>query len=59
MRAAIGLADYGLQPGCWGDVVLVTAETIAEAVAQRPSPRTVFRRGRLVADAGRAVFTPA
>lgn len=53
---AIGLEHYGLEPGCWGDIVLVNAETVAEAVAQRPAPRTVIRRGRVVAEAGRAVF---
>jgi cytosine/adenosine deaminase-related metal-dependent hydrolase len=45
---ALGLADYGMAPGCGGDVVLVPAETLAEAVAQRPSPRTVVKRGRVV-----------
>ena len=48
---ALGLADYGLAPGCWGDVVLVAAETVAEAVAQRPGGRTVVKRGRVVAPA--------
>ena len=47
--AALGLAEYGLAPGCAGDVVLLTAQTLAEAVAQHPSPRTVIRRGRVVA----------
>jgi cytosine/adenosine deaminase-related metal-dependent hydrolase len=46
---ALGLADYGLAPGCGGDVVLVPAETVAEAVAQRPGGRTVIKRGRVVA----------
>jgi cytosine deaminase len=49
---ALGLRDYGLAPGCGGDVVLVTAETVAEAVAQRPGRRTVVKRGRIVAQAG-------
>lgn len=49
---ALGLRDYGLTPGCGGDVVLVEAETIAEAVAQRPGMRTVVKRGRLVAPRG-------
>jgi cytosine deaminase len=46
---ALGLPDYGLAPGCRGDVVLVTAETLAEAVAQHPSPRVVIRGGVVVA----------
>jgi cytosine/adenosine deaminase-related metal-dependent hydrolase len=49
---ALGLEDYGLSPGCGGDLVLVEAETIAEAVAQRPGWRTVVKRGRAVARDG-------
>jgi cytosine/creatinine deaminase len=45
---ALGLPDYGLTPGCGGDMVLVAAETIAEAVAQRPGMRTVVKRGRVI-----------
>jgi cytosine deaminase len=50
---ALGLQDYGLAPGCGGDVVLVMAETVAEAVAQRPGMRTVIKRGCVVAQGGR------
>jgi hypothetical protein len=39
-----------------GDVLLVPAETLAEAVAQRPSGRMVIRRGRLVARDGEVLF---
>jgi cytosine/creatinine deaminase len=46
---ALGLEDYGLTEGCHGDLVLVEAETVAEAVAQRPGRRTVVKRGRVVA----------
>jgi cytosine/adenosine deaminase-related metal-dependent hydrolase len=49
---ALGLEGYGLAPGCGGDLVLVEAETIAEAVAQRPGKRTVIKRGRVVAREG-------
>ena len=35
-----------------GDLVLVEAETVAEAVAQRPGRRTVVKRGRVVARDG-------
>jgi cytosine/adenosine deaminase-related metal-dependent hydrolase len=52
---ALGITDYGLAPGCGGDLVLVDAETIAEAVAQRPGARTVVKRGRVVARGGRAI----
>ncbi len=49
---ALGLADYGLTPGCGGDVVLVASETVAEAVAQHPGGRVVVKRGRVVARGG-------
>jgi cytosine deaminase len=52
--AALGLSGYGLAPGCLGDLVLVAAETLAEAVAQRPGRRTVVKRGRVVARDGQA-----
>jgi len=54
---ALGLQKYGLAPGCGGDVVLVAAETVAEAVAQRPGLRTVVKRGRVVAKNGQIVGT--
>jgi cytosine/creatinine deaminase len=49
---ALGLEGYGLAQGCGGDLVLVEAETVAEAVAQRPGRRTVVKRGRVVARDG-------
>lgn len=56
---ALGLADYGLAQGCAADLVLVAAESVAEAVAQHPGRRTVIRRGRVVADNGKALFEVA
>lgn len=44
-----GFADYGLAPGARGDVVLVAAETVAEAVVARPPRRLVVSAGRVVA----------
>jgi cytosine/adenosine deaminase-related metal-dependent hydrolase len=49
---ALGPQDYGLSPGCVGDLVLVAAETVAEAVVERPGRRTVVKRGRVVARDG-------
>ncbi len=46
--AGIGLSDYGLAPGCHGDLVLAAAETLAEAVALIPQSRTVIRGGRFL-----------
>ncbi len=48
----IGLTDYGLTPGSLGDVVLVEARTVAEAVALTPRKRTVICRGRVVVSDG-------
>ena len=49
---ALGLQGYGLAPGCSADLVLVDAETLAEAVAQRRAKRTVVKAGRVVARGG-------
>jgi cytosine deaminase len=51
---ALGRPDYGLTPGSAGDIVLVAAETVAEAVAQRPGMRTVVKRGRVIVRDGQA-----
>ena len=58
----VGSGNVGATAAHWaaskelGDIVLVDAETVAEAVAQHPTPRTTIRRGRVTADAGRARF---
>ncbi len=46
--AALRLTDYGLSPGCHADLVLVDAETIAEAIAARPAGRTTIKRGKIL-----------
>ncbi|NTS33224.1 amidohydrolase family protein [Phyllobacterium sp. BT25] len=46
--SGIELHDYGLAPGCHGDLVLVAAQTLAEAVALTPHERTVIRGGRIL-----------
>jgi cytosine/adenosine deaminase-related metal-dependent hydrolase len=56
---ALGLSDYGLAPGCRADLVLVAAETLGEAIAQHPAPRTVVRHGRIVAENGTPRFAVA
>ncbi len=57
--AIMGAAEYGIAPGCRADMVLLAAETLAEAVAGRPGNRTVLKSGRVVAQDGRAAFTVA
>jgi len=44
----IDLTGYGLSEGDFGDLVLVPARTLAEAVALTPQKRTVIRRGRIL-----------
>jgi cytosine/adenosine deaminase-related metal-dependent hydrolase len=53
--AAMRLEGYGLDVGCWADIVLVDAETPAEAAAQVPPRRLVMKRGRVVARDGKAL----
>lgn len=54
----MGAQDYGLEVGCAADLVLVPAETPAEAVALHPRPRLVLKRGRIVARDGVALLPP-
>ena len=51
----IGLSGYGFAEGDFGDLVLVPAHTLAEAVALTPQKRTVIRRGRVLVRAGEPV----
>lgn len=46
---ALGLEGYGIEPSCVADLVLLEAETVAEAVAQHPAPRTTIKAGRVLA----------
>lgn len=39
------LPDYGLEPGCRANLVLLPAESLVEAVTQRPLDRTVIAGG--------------
>ncbi len=47
-----GFSRYGLEVGSRGDLVLVDAETMAEAVAATPMRRLVIAGGRIVARDG-------
>jgi len=49
---ATGIADYGLEVGCQGDLVLVDGEAVAQAVVDRPRRRLTVKRGRVVARDG-------
>jgi len=50
--SVMGLADYGLAPGCRADVVLLVGETIADAVVSRHPRRLVVKGGTVVARNG-------
>lgn len=57
--AIMGAADYGLAVGKAADLVLVEAETAAEAVAFHPPRRLVLKRGLIVARDGRSLLPAA
>lgn len=46
---ALGLSGYGIAPGHDADLLLIEAETAAEAVCARPRRRVTLKRGRVVA----------
>jgi cytosine/creatinine deaminase len=52
---AMRLDGYGLAPGAWADIVLVDAETPADAVVSRPPRKLVLKRGHVVARDGVAL----
>ncbi|MCV9962011.1 amidohydrolase family protein [Pararhizobium sp. BT-229] len=51
------LKDYGLREGAFADIVLIDAETVAEAIAARPVRKLVLKRGKPIARDGKALFT--
>jgi cytosine/adenosine deaminase-related metal-dependent hydrolase len=55
--AIMGFSDYGIAAGNPADMVLLHAETVAEAIAGRPRERLVLKRGRITAEGGTASFT--
>ena len=55
---AMGAAEYGLEPGCRADLVLVAGETAAEAVCAHAQRRMVMTGGRIVATDGKCLLDP-
>lgn len=53
---AMGLKGYGLDVGCRADLVMVAAETPAEAVCYHPPRRLVMSGGRIVVEDGRLLL---
>ena len=44
------LDGYGVEPGCYADLVLIDAPSVREAMRLLPPRRCVLRRGRVVAE---------
>lgn len=53
---ALGLKDYGLEPGCRADLLLLAAENLAEAVVNRPARSLVLGAGRVLVRDGACVI---
>lgn len=47
---ALGLQGYGLEVGCNGDLVVMQAATVSEAIRLRPPRLCVVRRGKVIAE---------
>ena len=52
--ALLGLAGYGIAPGCHADLVLLHARSVVEAIRLQATRLKVWRRGRLLASAAPA-----
>lgn len=46
---AIGITNYGVEPGCVADLVLLDVPSASAAIATATPSRTVFKAGKLVA----------
>jgi cytosine deaminase len=46
---ALGLTNYGLEPGCHADMVVLQARTVHEAIRLRPARLHVIRGGEVIA----------
>jgi cytosine deaminase len=44
----LGLEGYGVEPGCWADLVVLQASDPVEAIRLRPARLFVIRRGKVV-----------
>ena len=46
----MGLTDYGAEPGCVADLVIIDAADPLEALTRRADRTHVIKRGRVVAE---------
>ena len=51
----LGLEDYGLEPGCQADMVILQAANPQEALRLKPARLFVIRRGTIIAETATAV----
>ncbi len=49
----LGLGDYGITPGCAGDLVILDAQSAADAITRKPDRNYVIKRGHVVAETTR------
>ena len=54
---ALHLEGYGLERGCWADLVVLQARSAVDAIRLRPARLAVVRRGRVIAETPRALPT--
>ncbi|MBM6581055.1 amidohydrolase family protein [Microvirga sp. BT689] len=53
----MGLNDYGLEPGCKADIVLLDGETLAEAIVSRRPRKMVVKGGKVICRDGATSIT--
>jgi cytosine deaminase len=53
----LGLENYGLQPGCHADLVILQAADLQEALRLKPARLYVIRRGKVIAETSPVVST--
>jgi cytosine deaminase len=54
---ALGLDRYGVEVGCWADLVWLQARSVVDALRLRPARLAVIRRGRVIAETPRVTPT--
>jgi cytosine/adenosine deaminase-related metal-dependent hydrolase len=54
--AVMGIADYGMAPGCNADLALLSGSTLAEAVAMGGPVALTVKRGQITGRAGKPVM---
>ena len=53
--AVMGLKNYGIEPGCKADLVVVDGESVTHSVVSHPARKLVLKAGRIVARNGQSL----